>query len=305
MISSPLLYILSYLGHTVGLLHSHSANNNDPYGDRIGYMGSGYTNPIWPRKCFNAYNLFMFQWYSDRHYNIIDVLFTGNHIVHLTSFPDYNITRSDQPVIINIENTYYLNYNRAKKFNIDTEHKKDQVSIIQPVDSGTNSLIGLTPGSNITYEVTNYKNSGKKLVIEACMVVNNYDSNNNNDIADVVIVSIAIDHSECSSIRQEIMERQQQQQQQAVVISKRPLPQDDTRNESNIVNMLETLRSPDRSIPMSNDSNRRIYPSSTPSIRPSTNHPTVHPKRDVNQGTTGSKEHLFSKLMQILSRKQD
>jgi hypothetical protein len=202
----------------------------------------------------------MFQWYMDRHHAVLDVLHTGNQVMHLAAFVDYDILvtstqqlSDNQPlvVIINIDNTYFINYNRAKKFNIDTEHQKDQVTIIQPVEGGTNSLMGLTPGSGDIYEVVNYKNSGRRLVIEACRtktsdtssipsISRNRHNSGDDMTVDIAIVSIAMDQSECANI---IMDEMAQQQQPDKLPMTLPPPQVSHNQSTVIVNLSNTVTS--------------------------------------------------------------
>jgi Gametolysin peptidase M11 len=162
--------LMHEFGHTFGLLHSHA--NDDPYGDRTGYMGSGSTIQEWPRKCFNGYNTFLFQWYSSKHYSISDVTTNGpTSAINLVAFVDNefianNSSESPSYVIINIDDVYFLQYNRAKSFNIDTEQHQDKVTITQAVETGSETIGAITFGEY--FEISNYKNTQQSLRIEIC-----------------------------------------------------------------------------------------------------------------------------------------
>jgi hypothetical protein len=144
--------IVHELGHTIGLLQESSM----PI-DR-GYMGSGYTNGKWPMKCFNGFNSWRFGWYSTRHLSH-NPLTGGDRLVKLATFVDFKKTATDEVVLVNIANQYYLEYNRAKGFNVHTEHAVNQVSVTQPNAQGTNRLGALSAGQQ--YTVTNFSGSGK------------------------------------------------------------------------------------------------------------------------------------------------
>jgi len=154
------------IGHTMGLLHSNA--DGIAYNDRSGYMGSGYTNAVWPRKCFNGYHSHHFGWYSDKtdEFNPLQ----ESKQVRLATFVDYNKAASNEIVLLklfgNYNKEYYLQYNVAKGFNVDTEQKKDLVTITQPGSDGTNSLAGLDVGNS--FDVPNFNGSDQTLRIKAC-----------------------------------------------------------------------------------------------------------------------------------------
>lgn len=153
-------------------------------------MGSGYTNPIWPQKCFNGYHSWKFGWYADHHKYYSPTVANGQ-LVKLATFVHYDTAANDEKVIINVSDKLFLLYNIAALFNAGTEHKKNQVTITEPTVKGTNSLAGLSAGD--TYQVADFDGSGNTLVIEACYAKNGSKG------ADVMVMSIALNKSMCGS----------------------------------------------------------------------------------------------------------
>jgi len=95
-------------GHTLGLGHS-----ND---EMSAYMGASYPSTTFPRKCFNGYNNFHLGWYNDRKVDYEESMTS----VKLVTFVDYDKTASDEPVIVNIDEKYFLQFNKKKDFNEET-----------------------------------------------------------------------------------------------------------------------------------------------------------------------------------------
>jgi Gametolysin peptidase M11 len=180
--------IVHELGHTMGLLHA--AAGGVEYADRSGYMGSGYTNGKWPMKCFNGFNSWRFGWYSTRHLSH-NPLTGGDRLVKLATFVDFKKTAADEVVLVNIANQYYIEYNRAKGFNVHTEHAVNQVSVTQPNAQGTNRLGALSAGQQ--YTVTNFSGSGKTLIIAACKTLTGSSG------SEIMAVSIAMGKSLCGT----------------------------------------------------------------------------------------------------------
>ncbi|GKY91558.1 hypothetical protein MPSEU_000127700 [Mayamaea pseudoterrestris] len=175
------------LGHNLGLLHSNEVT--ELYGDLTGYMGAGYKSTNWPRKAFNAFNQWELQWYESRTL-ILEPLANGPTLFNLAAFTDFDLASKTDYVIINIQDTYFLNYNRAKSFNIDTEEKRNMVTVTEPSDAGTNCLVGLMAGQRYEIEIP----SGGSLIIEVCgMVFGNVAS------PDIAVVSVGIGVTLCTN----------------------------------------------------------------------------------------------------------
>lgn len=177
------------IGHTLGLLHSNA--DGVMYADRSGYMGSGYTDAAWPRKCFNGYNSWYFGWYSTRHLSFNPAAANGDQLIKLATFVDFDKAATDEYVVVNLNDQYYLQYNMAKGFNIDTEQKQNQVTITESLPSGTDSRAGLSAGNE--FRIANFNGSTKTLVVTACKTLVGTGG------SDIMEISVAMDKSLCGT----------------------------------------------------------------------------------------------------------
>lgn len=112
----------------------------------------------------------------------------------------------DQPVLINIDDTLFMQFNRAKKMNIDTEERRNQLAIVRNDASRSTSVAGLDAGQE--YRVSNWQGSGQDLVIAVCNM--SFDDNAP-DQTDKTVVSIGLGQSYCNV---NLRKRQQRNQQQ-------------------------------------------------------------------------------------------
>jgi len=122
---------------------------------------------------------------------ILPLLYGVADVVYVAAFVDYALTPVGQYVLVNIANQFYLQYNRAKGFNIDTGQKANLLLVTQDLTFSTELLAGL----NVTdrYAITNFSGSELSLIIEVCDRI----PGNNINRPDVMIVSIAINVSVC------------------------------------------------------------------------------------------------------------
>ena len=176
------------LGHTLGLLHSNA--NGVAYADRSGYMGSGYTDTVKPRKCFNGYQSHHFGWYSDKEVKVNPV--SKGELVRLAAFVDYDKAASNESVLINVLDKYFLLFNRAELFNQETEQLQNLVTITEPLSTGTEMRGGL--GAGQSYDIPNFQGSGQTLKIKVCREETGQGSS-----ADVMVVSIAMNSDLCNA----------------------------------------------------------------------------------------------------------
>jgi len=162
------------IGHTLGL--NHASENGAEYSDMTGQMSSSYIDANWPRKCFNGANQYHLGWFADR-----QVKWSGESIIKLATFVDYDSAADDEKVIVNIADQYYLQYNRKKGMNENTEENDDKVTIHKTINNGeigqgTEFLDALGVGEM-------YHLSDPNLFIKVCEA---YTSN-----ADVMLLSFA------------------------------------------------------------------------------------------------------------------
>ena len=186
-----LLHCSAYLsGHTLGL--SHSGEDGDAYGDISGFMGYATSRRTdWPRKCFNGLKNWQLGWYNDRHLMITDP--STPRKITLAAFVDYNKAKSNEVVVVNIADRFFLQYNRAKGFNDETEEIGDMVAVTENTERWSSSRGGLDLME--TFEVPNFED-GKTLVVQVCE--ENINSDEDASRADAVVVSIGLGTSYCS-----------------------------------------------------------------------------------------------------------
>lgn len=171
---------------------SHSNENGQEYGDSTGYMSFGHMQVDWPRKCFNGFENWQLGWYESRQITVNESSLGAGNLIPLASFVDFTRTDYNESVVVNIADKFYLQYNTAKGFNIGTEEKKNKVTVTAPDKGESENLSGLNE-TNL-YEYPNFQNSSHSLVIEACKKGTNHLG------ADVMLMSIALDKSLCSSV---------------------------------------------------------------------------------------------------------
>jgi hypothetical protein len=192
------MLLLLSVSHNFLLQH---ANNDSPYEDHTGAMGSAiygfHDQTGFPLSCYNSYNHWLLGWYSER---TITVNPASSQLITIAAFVDYHKTTSSQYVVASVDNQLFMQYNRAKDFNRDTYEFKDSLVIVRKLagDEGTN-LVAALDYSNPTYE-TSFTISGsttvQNLIIEVCS-----SGIGSNDRPDYMTVSIGFDRSLCTQER--------------------------------------------------------------------------------------------------------
>jgi hypothetical protein len=156
----------------------------------LGNYAAGNKAVDWPRKCFNGMENWQLGWYQGRQTRL--TVDEAGHLIKVASFVDFKRTNNNEPVTVRVGEIIYLQYNVAKEFNVDTEEKKNELTITAKSDSGSEGIAGLK--ENEQYVIPNYEHSGRNLVIEACRKLPGSLG------ADVMLVSVALDASLCSQI---------------------------------------------------------------------------------------------------------
>lgn len=156
------------LGHNQGL--NHAGESGGAYGDWTSYMGSVVRSEETPKKCFNAAQHHALGWYADWTLRLNPLTDDGVR-VKVAAFVDANKAEDDEPVLLNFDETYYGQYNRAADFNIGTEKYKDEFVLIDGSETGkTNLLAHLSVGES--YDILNYLNTGRSIRIKVCESLN-------------------------------------------------------------------------------------------------------------------------------------
>jgi hypothetical protein len=180
------------LGHNFGL--NHADGINDPFGDITSHMGRSLLDMDFPIKCFNAQNHWQLGWYSDRSITINPNV---SQKVKILGFVDYKKAIQGQDfVVAKVGENLYLQFNRAKLHNIDTEEAEDKLVII--VDKGGvlgTTLVAELDDDNTVYTNNNFESSGKQLNVEVCRTV----IGSTDDDIDWMEVSIGYGPSVCGA----------------------------------------------------------------------------------------------------------
>jgi Gametolysin peptidase M11 len=165
--------------HNLGL--AHAAWQDMEYGDKTGYMGASSAMVGGPLYCFNAANHWQLQWYSNSRLSI-DKLDKPMTVI-IPAFVDYLKVRNnaEKYVLVKVGNIY-MQYNRAKDYNIGTKEMIDQLVLIRSGASQTERIAGLDM-SNSVYD-------DEHISIDVCKV----ESING---VDQMIVSIGRNKTDC------------------------------------------------------------------------------------------------------------
>jgi hypothetical protein len=156
------------LGHNQGL--NHAGESGAAYGDSTSYMGSVVWSEETPKKCFNAAQHHTLGWYADWTLRLNPLTDDGVR-VKVAAFVDANKAEDDEPVLLNFDETYYGQYNRAADFNIGTQKYKDEFVLIDGSEPGKTSLLAhLSVGES--YDILNYLNTGRSIRIKVCESLN-------------------------------------------------------------------------------------------------------------------------------------
>jgi hypothetical protein len=186
--------LLHTIRHNLGL--GHASDNGRRYGDQTGYMGLSERSLHGPQRCFNAYNHWRLGWFQDKVVKMEHI--HTPQLIELESFVDYRSKeingRNDEAassgsaaVLINLYDTYFIQYNRAKDHNIGTGEFKDGVTVVRDMHGSTDLVAGLyLSPSQHRLEIDTLPEH--QLVIEVCDI-----------IFDLVILSIGMDRSICDS----------------------------------------------------------------------------------------------------------
>jgi hypothetical protein len=166
------------IGHNMNLHHAGTSHDGVEYGDETGYMGYAVVSQT-TNSCFNAQKHWSLGWFKDRALSLAieDLPWAG----YLAAFVDYNMTTSDQYVLVNVGQSdprLFLQYNRAKGINAGTRALGDQVVIVR--DAGSPSAYwglqswqegGIAKGQDDVRAAFRYRDFGGQgvdLIVRVC-----------------------------------------------------------------------------------------------------------------------------------------
>ena len=185
--------LMHELGHNLNF--HHSGIGTLEYGDMSDYMGGlepvkrhkkvakfGFLNdkhdskssPIdgagYPRKAFNGHKHWNSGWFQDRAIEVYPMSHNGITQKRIVSFVEYSHPhlRHDDLVLMKC-GTLFIQYNRAKGYNIDSS-EADRVTISEGFVDGALSTRVASLGSGESYHYPNFEGSGKELVVQVCGV---------------------------------------------------------------------------------------------------------------------------------------
>jgi hypothetical protein len=113
-------------------------------------------------------------------------------LFRLASFTNYDNTTPNEPVILNLGDQYYVNYNKAELYNFQTEEKANQVVVTQVPAPGiqTNGLAGIDIGGS--YVISNFQGT-QDLHIKVCR------KESGSGGFEIMVVSVALDQDVCNA----------------------------------------------------------------------------------------------------------
>lgn len=174
-------------GHNLNLLHSSQDGNT--YGDYTGYMGASWSSSEGPKKCFNGYKNYQLRWYEDRQLYLTD--FTTPRQINLAAFCDYDKTTTSQPVLLNVGDIFFLQYNRAKGINLETYEMKDLVTFTENIPSWSVLEGGMGVGGSLIRP-----HNGKTLFVSVCQKI---DASSQTQ-PDMMVITIGYNKNWCGLI---------------------------------------------------------------------------------------------------------
>ena len=134
--------------------------------------------------------------------------------VRLAAFVDYSLTTwtgsQKEPVLVNVVDELFIQYNRASKYNVGTGEYPDTVTVTtKPQRGGSQLVAALSPGE--TYTVPDFYGQGKSLLIEVCESV--LGSSQRPDIA---VISVGKHRSACPDPVQSAEKKEEESKRQSL-----------------------------------------------------------------------------------------
>ena len=208
-LTNSLSMYMHELGHNIHLQHSSSGKDSElVYGDKTGYMGTSDGSSHYPLKCYNAAQHWQMNWYTNYRISLLSQFYKKNQKwtgrLQVNAFVDAKKLEkgSDHIVLVQIDTNTYLQFNRAKSFNVGTSMLSNEVVLIRDFISHTQLLKSMNMtnyDTTATYEFeSNTINPNTNATIntnvfvQLCDIVihnnNTYDDSN----IDYAIVAIGV-----------------------------------------------------------------------------------------------------------------
>lgn len=154
-------------------------------------MGFSKVDSNFPVMCYNGYKHYQLRWFENRHLNLMN--FDTPRKILLAAFADYDLTTSRHAVIVNVANLFFLQYNRAKRSNRETQLMPDLVTFTQNRVSLGRSNLNAALGAG---GVLRRRYRGRALFVGVCQRI---DATSSAD-PDVMVVTIGYGKNWCGLI---------------------------------------------------------------------------------------------------------
>jgi hypothetical protein len=219
--TNSLSMYLHELGHNLQLQHAGGLDPSQVYGDKTGYMGTSEVSPYFPLKCYNAANNWIMNWYAPYRISLLQHFYSKSKWsgrLQVNAFVDsdkLDDMTDNAIVLVQIDDYTYLQFNRAKSYNIGTPMMIDEVVIIRDLTSNTQLMKGMNMTNyhdTATYRyksvVINPKTNAtikKDVMIQLCDIVLHNATANTKDYSsavDYAIIAVGLnvdDDSLCRS----------------------------------------------------------------------------------------------------------
>ena len=202
------------LAHNLGLRHSGDTIYSDieldtEYGDSSGYMGESMSSAWTPQKCYNAAQHWQLGWFEGGSNEQPSVSFRLSLSddssspqlplrINVAAFVDYSkivssldANSSDESFVVLVQVTpnIYLQYNRAKAYNVgtDTVYANEIVIVEQDSDDLSTRVLASLQSDESYVTVTDTNR-----IIHVCDIIMN---DTNNDVIDYAIIAISDSHN--------------------------------------------------------------------------------------------------------------
>jgi Gametolysin peptidase M11 len=178
------------MGHNINLRHA-GLGSSKPYADLTGYMGVSTPIAWGPQKCYNAAQHWSLGWYDDKRMSLVGTDLSSPITVKVAAFTDHEKIGSDYAVLVQVTDNVYLQFNRAKSYNVGTDMMPDQVVVIRDDVEKTVLLAGMDTSSN-TLRLSS-------VAIQVCALNINFNDASQIDYA-VIAVASSDNGAMCSGV---------------------------------------------------------------------------------------------------------